>query len=267
MSDGYSSGIQNASVIYDVKLPKVNCSQDKNLFLDSIGVFTSEDYHADRMRHLGENSAAIVHEVRNNLQTLKAAFQGINRKLRADQDLRDYLLLIDDEINRANDLLTEVLRFARPESSAATFCDLTQLCKSIVPVLRSRAILKGISIDESYPLNMPLVYCDQQKIKQIIFNLFANALDAVSFGKSIYLSVTYTCDCAKISVQDHGCGMEKHILEKIFDPFFTTKEKGTGLGLPLCLKIAREHGGELTAHSSFGEGSIFILTLPFFKPD
>lgn len=267
MSDGYSSGIQNASALHEIKLPKVTCSQDKNLFLDSIGVFTPEDYHADRMRHLGENAAAVVHEVRNNLQTLKAAFQGINRKLRADQDLKDYLLLIDEEINRANDLLTEVLRFARQERSTASFCDLIQLCQSIVPVLRSRSILKGVSIEECYPVNMPLVYCDQQKIKQILFNLFANALDAVSFGKSIYLTVTYDCEFAKISVQDHGCGMEKHILDKIFEPFFTTKEKGTGLGLPLCLKIAREHGGDLTAQSSIGEGSVFTLILPFFRPD
>lgn len=267
MSDGYSSGMRNTAAFKDVNLPKVDCSQDKNLFLDSIGVFSPEEYHVDRMRHLGENAAAVVHEVRNNLQTLKAAFQGINRKLREDQDMREYLLLIDDEINRANDLLTEVLRFARPESSAATFCDLSQLCKSIVPVLRSRAILKGISIEETYPVNMPMVYCDQQKIKQILFNLFSNALDAVSFGKSIYLAVTYDCDYAKISVQDHGCGMEKHIMDKIFDPFFTTKEKGTGLGLSLCLKIAREHGGDLTAQSSLGEGSVFILTLPFYKPD
>jgi len=267
MSDGYSSGNQRVSAIYDLNLPQVNCSQDKNLFLDSIGVFTPDKLYADRMRNLGENAAAVVHEVRNNLQTLKAAFQGINRKLREDQDLKDYLLLIDDEINRANDLLTEVLRFARPESSTPNFCDLIKMCKSIVPVLRSRAILKGICIEENYPANMPLVFCDQQKIKQIMFNLFSNALDAVSFGKSIYLSVTYTSDSAKISVQDDGCGMEQHILEKIFDPFFTTKEKGTGLGLPLCLKIAREHGGDLTAHSSFGEGSIFVLTIPFYRPD
>jgi signal transduction histidine kinase len=108
---------------------------------------------------------------------------------------------------------------------------------------------------------LPLVDFDYNQIKQVIINLLINAHDAVSKNGEIKLRTWHTKNKTYLSVEDNGTGISPEIIQNIFNPFFTTKTRGTGLGLAVSKRIAKEHGGDLTVKSSPGKGSTFTLAL------
>jgi signal transduction histidine kinase len=100
---------------------------------------------------------------------------------------------------------------------------------------------------------------DYNQIKQVIINLLINAHDAVSGNGEIKIKTWHSEDRTYLAVEDNGSGISPEIIHNIFNPFFTTKTRGTGLGLAVSKRIAKEHGGDLTVTSTHGEGSTFTL--------
>ncbi|MBP5552440.1 MAG: ATP-binding protein, partial [Spirochaetales bacterium] len=106
---------------------------------------------------------------------------------------------------------------------------------------------------------------DSSLMEQSILNLVKNAMQAMPEDRdnpSIVISTFIESDMVKVSVQDNGCGMTEDQMSKIFEPYYTTKSSGTGLGLTVLFKIMKQHGGDVTVHSTQGEGSEFILQIP-----
>ena len=104
-----------------------------------------------------------------------------------------------------------------------------------------------------------------EEIRQVVLNLVANALQAMSSGGVLKISLTESADQIDLAFQDDGCGMAPETLQKLFEPFFTTKDagQGTGLGLSLTRKIIESHGGTIAASSpGIGQGSTFRVRLP-----
>ncbi len=113
--------------------------------------------------------------------------------------------------------------------------------------------------------SLPKVFADCSLMQQSILNLVKNAMQAMPQDRknpSIVISTFIESDMVKISVQDNGCGMTEDQMSKIFEPYYTTKSSGTGLGLTVLFKIMKQHGGDVTVHSTQGEGSEFILQIP-----
>jgi len=106
-----------------------------------------------------------------------------------------------------------------------------------------------------------LVDFDYNQIKQVIINLLINAQDAVEDNGEIKVKTWQEGNNIYLAVIDNGSGILPEISHNIFNPFFTTKTRGTGLGLAVSKRIAKEHGGDLTVMSTPGEGSTFTLEL------
>ncbi|MGH7854497.1 MAG: sensor histidine kinase, partial [Candidatus Binatia bacterium] len=115
---------------------------------------------------------------------------------------------------------------------------------------------------------LPQIYADPQQLQQILLNLGLNALDAMpNSGKLTIGAASDTADSIVITLSDTGIGIDSDVLPKIFQPFFTSKKRrGLGLGLPICDRIAKAHGGTIKVESKPGEGTIFKIRLPLIPP-
>ncbi len=109
---------------------------------------------------------------------------------------------------------------------------------------------------------LPELSFDPQQVRQVLLNLFKNALEAMPQGGRLTVTTRVRGESAEVVVADTGAGMTPEVAANIFQPYFTTKEKGTGLGLAICQGIIQEHGGSMSVESTLGQGTAFTIRLP-----
>lgn len=216
---------------------------------------------ADRLTSLGELSAAVVHEVRNPLGSIKGAVEIIEDGLPADSPRREFAEIAKREVDRLDRLVKEFLRFARPPKPATAPADINEIVRSIAHLITQRATTQKVFVELDLAVELPLVTVDDEQIKQVLLNLVINALQAMPEGGRLILRTALAGDAVVIETEDEGGGVDPAIAARIFDPFFTTKEKGIGLGLSVAYKIASQHGGSLKVLSGT-RGAIFRVLLP-----
>jgi len=216
---------------------------------------------AERLAALGELSAAVVHEVRNPLGSIKGAVEIIGDALPSDSARREFAEIASREVDRLDRLVTEFLRFARPPDPATAAADINEIVKSVASLIEQSAGSQNVGIDCEFANDLPLVTVDSEQIKQVLLNLAINSLQVMPEGGSLQFRTARAGETVVIEVEDDGGGIDPAIAARIFDPFFTTKEKGIGLGLSTAYKIALQHDGKLSATNGV-RGAIFQLTLP-----
>src|SRR5581483_7532324 len=216
---------------------------------------------AERLAALGELSAAVVHEVRNPLGSIKGAVEIIREALPSDSARREFAEIASREVDRLDRLVTEFLRFARPPEPATAPADLNEIVRSVASLIEQSAASQNVRIDCKFASDLPLATVDSEQIKQVLLNLAINSLQVMPEGGSLQFRTARAEETIVIEVEDGGGGIDPAIAARIFDPFFTTKEKGIGLGLSTAFKIAMQHNGKLSAGNG-ARGAIFQLTLP-----
>lgn len=216
---------------------------------------------AERLAALGELSAAVVHEVRNPLGSIKGAVEIIGDALPLDSARREFAEIASREVDRLDRLVTEFLRFARPAEPATAPVDINEVVKSVASLIEQTAASQNVRIDCKFANDLPLVTMDGEQIKQVLLNLGINSLQVMPDGGRLQFRTARAGETVAIEVEDEGGGIDPAIATRIFDPFFTTKEKGIGLGLSTAFKIAMQHDGKLST-SNGPRGAIFRLTLP-----
>lgn len=168
------------------------------------------------------------------------------------------------ELNRINDILNDFLALAKPESTnEKTNTNITQVLDDILVLMEAQALLNNIKIIKNYN-NLPKVYIDSKRIKQVFINLIKNSFEAMQKGGELKISTDYLASDNSIRIEflDNGPGMDKKTLQKLGTPFFTTKENGIGLGTMTSYRIIEELGGKLNIESEAGKGTKFIITIP-----
>jgi two-component system sensor histidine kinase HydH len=218
---------------------------------------------AEQMMALGQVAAGVAHELRNPLTAIKGLIQ-VNRKELEDRGLpADDLQVIENEIRRMERSLQNFLDFARPPHPKRRRLTLTPVIERVTSLVQGRARKQQVAIETSQSAVPVWVDADQDLIQQLLLNLVLNALDAMPLGGVIRIEVQPTTDGqTAVRVIDTGPGIAPHILPIIFDRFVSSKETGVGLGLPVSLRIAQEHGGKLTAENIPQGGASFTLQLP-----
>ena len=236
---------------------------------DLVDADTEEEVfrNTERLISLGELSARVAHEIRNPLTGVRTTVQFVASKLRAGDSRRDDLQDVLKELDRIEQIITDLLLFARPQAARPVPTDLREIVDKVLDNLARRMADCAIELDRDMDGDIPLVQIDPDMVQQVVLNLAINAVQAMPSGGVLRVTTglrrtRYKKAYVDLVVADTGPGIPDEVKEKIFDPFFTTRSMGTGLGLSISLQIAREHGGNLTARNLAQGGAAFKFSLP-----
>ena len=218
----------------------------------------------DRLVALGKMAAGVAHEVRNPLSSIKGFATLLGEKFSKDSDEHKAADLLVNEVERLNRSITELLNYSRPLPLQLKKIDLARLVDESVQLMQGDAGALGVDLTVRIDEAIPPVLVDEDRIKQVLLNLYLNAFQAMENGGELNVSVKKH-DSEKgvvVTVVDTGSGIDGDLLKRVTDPYFTTKPDGTGLGLALAYKIVDEHGGSLQFFSTPGEGTAVEMFLP-----
>lgn len=220
---------------------------------------------ADRLSALGELSAGLAHEIRNPLGSIEGAVQILRRPELSEATRQEFGRLAQEEVNRLKGLLSHFLEFARPQTPRRTPTELSVLLESVRVLAAETAKMAGARVRIESLENLPPVWVDPERMKQVLLNLVINAIQAIPSGGEVVLRAARKPDSVAVQVQDEGVGIEPEDLERIFNPFFTTRAGGTGLGLSIAYQIVSQHGGHIEARRNPDRGMTFTVTLPLVQ--
>jgi PAS domain S-box-containing protein len=215
---------------------------------------------------LGEVMAIFAHEVRNPINNITTGVQFAANKLGQEHPLYESLEQVKQECKRLDQLMSDVLFFARPLELKIEPIQLEQLMDRILSRWTPRLSQAGIQCHTSYPQDLPPASADPRSLEQVIVNLVTNALQAMEDGGTLSASLAVIestqGEMVELKIADTGPGIPANIIDRIFDPFFTTKKDGTGLGLAISRRIMNTHKGNIQVESYPDAGTVFTLTLP-----
>ncbi len=220
----------------------------------------------DKLAMLGKIAAAIAHEIRNPLTSIRGFIQ-LLRPYLIEVGKEEYGRIILTEIDRANDIIYEFLNSSKPTAPMKQIALIDSLIKEAVMLIESEALLQNCEIFIRQNAVNLQVSIDVKQLKQVILNMIKNALDAVYNVKDVRqgkIEIILNSDGinAEIKIRDNGNGIDQLTMSKLFDPFFTTKQAGTGLGLSVSYRILRNHGGTIRVNSEEGKCTEFVIYLP-----
>lgn len=219
--------------------------------------------HMEKLAMAGEIAAGIAHEIRNPLTVVQGYIQLMGQKSRGCEYEEIYALVLE-EIRRANQIISDFLRFSRPARPQRTLIQLNDLIEAASSLLFGEASQRNVHIYTYPDPELPDTCLDKDQLMQVLLNLFSNALQSMPGGGSlsVFTSFDRAANTLAVQISDSGIGIPADILEKIFTPFFTTRENGTGLGLPITQSIVQAHRGQINVESIPGQGTRFILNFP-----
>ncbi len=224
---------------------------------------------SDRLAALSSLASGMAHEIRNPLVSIGGFARRIAKLVEKNSPLRGYVEVIQEEVSRLEKLLREILDFTGENLSYFGDHNLDQIIEDTLPLIQRDLEACNIKIvKELQPI--PRIHCDDRQIKQVFYNLFQNARQAMHDKGGTLTIRTYTQEredgiYAAAAVSDTGGGIPLDVLHNIFNPFFSTKDYGTGLGLSIAQRIIARHYGHIEVRNELGQGVTFIVTLPIAK--
>ena len=222
----------------------------------------SEMARLDRLNLVGEMAAAIGHEVRNPLTTVRGYLQFFQNKAELIPYTKQLITMIE-ELDRANAIITEFLSLAKNKSLDLKQGQLNNLLGSLFPLLQAEAFRLGHDIQLEAG-DIPEFKFDENELRQMVLNLARNGLEAMSPGGILILRTFFKDDSIFFEVKDNGQGIPTEILKKLGTPFLTSKESGVGLGLPVSYQISARHGAKIDVDTS-EQGTTFSVRFKVAK--
>ncbi|HEY1493976.1 MAG TPA: ATP-binding protein, partial [Candidatus Solibacter sp.] len=225
----------------------------------------------EKMASIGKLAATVAHEINNPLFGILTYARLVLRNLmkvnvEGRDEMAEQLQTIERESKRCGDLVKNLLTFSRQAPSNREPQDLNTIVHRAILLVKHKLDMQSIELRETLAEGLPPVECDANQIQQVILVLMVNASEAMPKGGTLEVSTEFdkAAEQGVVRVRDTGSGIPADVLPRIFDPFFTTKEdvNRTGLGLAVAAGIVEQHTGEITVHSTPGEGTEFRVALP-----
>lgn len=227
-----------------------------------LALATERADQAERMAALGRLAAGLAHEIRNPLGAIAGSIQLLRTVPNLSGEDRRLCDIIQREAARLNDLVTDMVDLSRPRKPLLSSVDVAAVAREVVEL--SAASGRGVSDVQIRYEGLPAapVQADGAQLRQLIWNLVRNAVQASRPGESVLVHVQHNQhDQVELSVIDGGAGIDETARERIFDAFFSTRSQGTGVGLAVVKRIADEHRFSIQVESEAGHGATFRVTL------
>lgn len=229
--------------------------------LDEINALKKKLAQSRRLTSIGKLAAGLAHEIRNPLSSICGYARYLAQRLADDPPALAAAGLLEEEARRLNGTLSDLIGFARLPRLKLEEKELAPVVEKAVRVATPDAIAKGAKLIFEAPKEMARVPLDADRLLQALLNIIFNAVQAVSAGGTVKVSLERHSGEWRVVVRDDGPGMDEETLEQIFTPYFTSKADGVGLGLSLAQQIVESHGWTLTAASEPGKGASFSVVI------
>jgi signal transduction histidine kinase len=243
----------------------------------------------EKLATLGQVATIIAHELGTPLNAISGHLQLLLEADASDPRNVDRLRIIDGQVDRLTGIVRNVLRSLRVPPPKAEPLRIDEVIRREAELIEPVARKRGVQVELNVPAGLPVVRADPDQMEQVLLNLFSNALEAMSAGGRLKVSVRPASQeevmgvapgvwvpeentgHLRVDVADTGGGMSQESIKRAFEPFFTTKaagegavpsNSGVGLGLAICREIVRNHNGEIVIASEQGKGSTFTFYLP-----
>jgi len=217
---------------------------------------------AERMAALGRLAAGLAHEIRNPLGSIAGSIQLLRTGSGLSDEDRQLCGIVEREAARLNDLVTDMMDLSRPRKAVFSTVDAAAVVREVVELTRRSG--RGVSDVEvvcTAPEHVP-VRADSAQLRQLIWNLVRNAVQASIAGDSVFVTlVVDDTGRVELGVKDEGIGIDEPAKARLFDAFFTTRSQGTGVGLAVVKSIADEHGFVIEVDSEEGHGATFRVAM------
>ncbi|MFC5472131.1 ATP-binding protein [Cohnella suwonensis] len=217
----------------------------------------------EKLKIISDLAASVAHEVRNPLQVTRGFLQLL--AARTDEKDKPYFELATNELDRAAEIITDFLTFAKPELDTIVRLDLSKEIKKIEAIMTPMAAMHGGILVFSGESEIP-IYGNSSKLKQALINIIKNSIEAIGKNGVVEIGVFEEGGDAIVRIADNGQGMEESQVAKLGVPFFSTKTKGTGLGLMVTYRIVEVMKGSIKVFSAKGKGTEFTIRFPLAEP-
>jgi two-component system, NtrC family, sensor histidine kinase AtoS len=224
--------------------------------------YQSDLREKEKIAALGEMSLGVAHEIKNPLTSVKGFTQMLQRPTLKEEKRVEYLQIMDEELNRVNRLLNDLLLYGGQSPLKKQDEDLMVILDGLIS--RHQMVNPDIMFEKKILQNGDfIISLDKYKIIQVFENIIKNSVDALDYIENgrVTLALTATDEDISIAFKDNGKGIMKDNFSKIYNPFFTTKDSGTGFGLAICYRIVKRHGGDIVITSVEGEFTEVTITL------
>jgi PAS domain S-box-containing protein len=237
--------------------------------LTEVKELEKEKWKAEKLAYLGTLAASIAHEIKNPLVSIKTFAQLLPER-HTDAEFRDHFSRIAlKEVDRIDLLVSQMLDL-KGNSHPPQFENLRvqEILEEILLLLSKQIEKQNIKVERIYQPGNLAVFGDRFQLKQALWNIILNAVQAMEGGGILTISTSLARDGKKsegkvvLKISDTGSGIPGDVVGKIFDPFFTTKKKGTGLGLAICNKIIADHHGSVQVESQAQQGTCMVISFP-----
>ena len=236
--------------------------EGKILLARNVTAIRQLEQEVARSRHLnaiGSLAAGVAHEIRNPLSSIKGFAVYFKQRLSGNKEDEETADIMIAETERLNRVISQLIEFARPLTLKREPTSLTDLVQHTIRLVEAEAKKNAVEIDVKADEDLPQADMDPDKIKQVLLNIFLNALAAMPTGGRLSIELAAQKDWMDVAVSDTGSGIKEEDLPRIYDPYFTSKPAGTGLGLAVVQKIMDAHGGLVQMESEAGSGTKVTL--------
>ncbi len=244
------------------------------LAIENTKLYTAK-VEAERLAAVGLTIATLSHHIKNILQGLKGGGYLVEMGLN-DKDealIRRGWVIVERNQGKIFNLVMDMLSYSKDREPALEIANLNETVADVIELMQSRAEELSVALEWQPGADVPPIPIDTDGIHRAALNIVTNAIDAaegVDGGGRVVVSTSWDTirQLALVTVDDNGPGIPVESLGSIFEVFSSTKgARGTGLGLPVSQKIAREHGGSIVVESTVGHGSKFVIELPVKPAD
>ena len=211
---------------------------------------------------IGELSANIAHEIRNPIASLKGSVEMLRENIVTEEHKKRLMEIALKEMDRLNNIISDFLTYSSPRPAEFNTFDLNLMLDDTLELLAHTAPAQNEITIRKILKAPPDIYADNQKLRQVFWNLGMNAIQAMPDGGELSVSTRESDNFIEIIFRDTGVGISQENIGKVFYPFFTTKDEGTGLGLAIAYRIIEEHNGKINITSN-NSGTTFKVIIPY----